>query len=325
MIRIPIRTCLSILLLLCLAAVGPVLAGTFKGLQPGVSKKSDADATLGKPTKEVVKGERYDYDPGNPDTQRISILYNKATQTVEAIDTYPQGSFTKTQFKEWLSLTALAKSTKDKDGRLVEYYLSEGIALHFAGSDDSHPIKFFSHLDASVLSKKDDPKPAKKKTQGKTEGDYRERAEAASKAKDWETLKQAVDEGLTLYPNNAALWHERAVYYFNSNAEPKDVRNREVMNSAKRAYDLDPSKKHALDLAWVYLEVNKDYYSALRLFEDWEREYAPENPTLFYWMARCYEETGARSKARSYYERFLGTSPQGPKAADARQRLDHLK
>jgi tetratricopeptide (TPR) repeat protein len=321
--QISVKTCSFLVLLSFFLWADWALAGKFKGLQPGVSKKSDADTTLGKPIKEVIKGERYDYDPPKDDTQRISILFRKATQIIDAIDIHPRGSFKKGQFREWLNLTAPQKGVKTKAGHFVEYYISEGVVLYYAGPDDSYPVQFFSHFDPSNLSREGTTEKKREATH-KSEDEYSEMVTKAEKAEDWVTLKKIVDEGLHLYPNNGRLWNGRAVYYFYNKTEPNEVRYRELLNSAKRAYDLDRNEKHAIDLGWIYLEIYKDYYSAIRLFEEWEEKSASKHPTFYYWMARCYEEMGARTKAKPYYERFLSISPQHDKAPDARQRLQGL-
>lgn len=296
-------------------------AGTFRGLEPGISKKSDADRILGKPKLEVVRGVRYDYEPGHPDTRRISIKFYRDTQVIETIDIYPQEAFSKDQYKEWLGLEVVQETARDAGGNLIEYYVSSGIALHFAGPEDSSSVEFFSHFDPQSL---EPSKPAGSPA-ARDETYYTQAAEEAVEKKDWPRAKLLIDQGLRLYPDSAGLWNERASYYFSCESEPSDVRMRETLSSARKAYKLNPITLHALNLGWIHLEMHKDYSSALIYFIKVEKEYAPQNPALYYWMARCYEETLVLDMAKAYYARFLEVAPDHVRAEDARNRLNSLK
>lgn len=123
-------------------------------LEPGISKKSEADRVLGKPIREIVKGERYDYDPKEADTRRLSIKFNKGTQIIEGIDIYPQGSITKAKYQKWLGLKTPQMTWKNQNGNLIEYYMDEGIALLYSGPQDSYPVECFSHFNVWLLEEK---------------------------------------------------------------------------------------------------------------------------------------------------------------------------
>ena len=128
-----------------------MFAGEFDGLQPGSSRKADADRVLGTPVREVVRGERYDYSPAKYDATRISVKFSRDSQVIESIDVYLKGSFSRSQYVEWFKLAAPVKSASGTDGRLVEYYAPEGLALHYAGRDDKSVVEFFSHYDPRLL------------------------------------------------------------------------------------------------------------------------------------------------------------------------------
>jgi tetratricopeptide (TPR) repeat protein len=132
-------------------------AGTFNGLEPGVSKKADADRVLGKPIREVIKGVRYDYDAKAIKARRLSITYQPKTAVIETINIYPKETVSKDKFRKWLALKEPQKKEIDRDGNFIEYYLSSGVALHFDGPDDSGPVKYFSHIDASLIGGKSLP------------------------------------------------------------------------------------------------------------------------------------------------------------------------
>jgi hypothetical protein len=56
-------------------------AGDFEGLTPGISTKTDVDRVLGPPLREVIPGERYEYNPAKHDAVRISIKSRSSSAT----------------------------------------------------------------------------------------------------------------------------------------------------------------------------------------------------------------------------------------------------
>jgi tetratricopeptide (TPR) repeat protein len=126
-------------------------AGDFAGLTPGVSTKADVDRVLGAPVREVVPGERYEYNPARHDAVRISVKFRRGAGIVETIDLYPQGSYAKAQYRQWFKLEAPDKPVIDERGNLIEYYAGPGIALNYSGPDDTSPVAFFSHFDLRIL------------------------------------------------------------------------------------------------------------------------------------------------------------------------------
>jgi len=129
-------------------------SGIYMGLEPGLSKKSDADRMLGKPIKEIVKGERYEYDPKGMEARQLAVKFNKATQVIDGIDIIPQRSITKAKYQKWLGLKNPTVTKKYSNGNLVEYYVEEGIALLYSGPHDSYPVACFTHFNPLLLQKK---------------------------------------------------------------------------------------------------------------------------------------------------------------------------
>ncbi len=127
------------------ALLRPAFAGEFEGLKPGVSRKADADRILNAPTRELIPGERYDYDPAKHKARRISIRFARPTQIIESIDLYLQMDYGKSYYQEWFKLNQPDRKEYDQNGNLIEYYASAGLALHYGGPDDKSPVEFFSH------------------------------------------------------------------------------------------------------------------------------------------------------------------------------------
>lgn len=121
-------------------------AGTFEGLEPGVSTRADAEAALGPPIREVVAGVRYDYDPSKYGARRISIQYDRQTALIVKIDLYLEESHSKSDYRGWFELGQPSATSSDDSGKLVERYLPQAISLHYAGPDDSSPVAFFRHF-----------------------------------------------------------------------------------------------------------------------------------------------------------------------------------
>ena len=315
-IRRAVETGLLIIVLMGLSAkTDVVLAGTYLELEPGVSKKADVDKVLGSPVKEIEKDIRYDYAP-QPDTRRISITFDKNTRVIQAIEIYSQEAYSKNQYREWFQLGEPDKTIRDKKGNLVEVYNAAGIMLHFGGTAVSSPIEYFSHFAPSPQDVKGSS------VKGSEERSYLEASDKAMKARDWPAAKRLIEEGLRKYPGSADLWHSRALYYFRTPSEPGEIKPREAHLSMERAYQLDPSGKHAAELGWIYRELQRDCRKALPYFEEGVRKgHASKDPTLYYWTGRCSEETGQYDKARTYYDRFLEAAPNHEYSRDARERL----
>lgn len=305
------------LVFLFVSGIGVCRAGTYLGLEPGVSTKAEADKALGAPIKEIVRDTEYEYAP-QPDTRRVSIKFAKKTQVIESIDIYSQEPHLKRQYVEWFQLGSPEKTGRDERGRLVEYYGEAGMALHFAGPDEGSAVESFSHL-ASAPQK---AATSSVKTGQREERSYIDESKKAVSAKDWERAKNQIEEGLRFYPKSAGLWHSRAMYYFYTDAEPGEVRPKESTRSMERAYQLEPSGKHAAEVGWLYRELQKDCRKALPYFEEADRKgHGAQEPTLHYWMGRCYEEAGRLAEATIWYSRFIEASPNHEFARDAGKRI----
>jgi tetratricopeptide (TPR) repeat protein len=322
-------------ILACLFLAGSTYShgGTFMDLEPGTAKKSDADRVLGGSGREIIGADRYEYKPEDPDIDRVSIKVNRGTGVIEQIDIHPGTGkmYYKSHYKKWFDLGEPSKTGFDYypgdpklHKALVEYYVKEGIALHYRDDHEGSSVAYFSHFDPKILDGTIDNKIPPLKQQ-RDEAYYLKKAEEAREKKDWEPMGSIVDEGLRAYPNSPQLWSERSSYFFHTGSVPREVKFEETLRSARRAYELDPKTLHALNLGWIYLEMFKDYSMAVSYFAEVESEYGPKNPDLYYWMAKCYEETGNSGRARDYYRRFLDAAPGSEKTRDARERLNWLR
>jgi tetratricopeptide (TPR) repeat protein len=245
------RLLLSILLVLSFAPL--VYSGTYGGLEPGISRKHDADRVLGKPEREILEGVRFEYKTQDPDIRLLAITLDRITQLIEKIEIHSRKPYLKAQYLLWLGLGKPEVQRVEDDGHLVEYYVDKGISLHYAGPDDSHPVTGLSHINPLLLNTK--PKA------------YYERAvfEAFYDQKDFKRLKRVVDEGIELYPEWPRLWTFKAKYYFFNVAEPEPDRNHLALSAAKRALELDPADpKNHVNMGWIYQEGFNDYVSAIR-------------------------------------------------------------
>ncbi len=328
--------------------------GTWKGLNPGVSKKADADRVLGSPIKEVIRGERYDYNPTSQDTSRISIKFNKNTQIIESIDIYMKIQYDRSRYKEWFELGEPAKKEMDANGNLVEYYLPQKVSLHYAGVKDSNPVEFFSHFAPSTLEREKMAKPSPPTTppppqqvpktvsppsqqipkslsppsqQARVQNRqyYETGAKQALDNKDFQKLRRILDEGLLYYPDSAALWSYEGGYYFLYNESGEfSFRREKALRALKKAVQIEPSGRCYVNLGLVYANMFKDYSSALDCYGK-AGDYVLSYPRTYYFMAICYEELNYLHLAVSHYEKFLQAAPNDQNAQDARNRLSRLR
>jgi len=123
----------------------------YLGLKAGISTKEDTDKVLGVPLKEIVKDIYYDYSPEGHGVRRISVTFYKDTQILQAINLYLKEGYQKRQFKKWFDLKEPTKEMIDNNGNLIEYYVPEGIALHFNGSTDRDRVGVISYFDRAML------------------------------------------------------------------------------------------------------------------------------------------------------------------------------
>jgi len=154
---------------------------------------------------------------------------------------------------------------------------------------------------------------------------YEKAALEAFEKSDCLKLRSVVDEGLGLYPNSSKLWKREAGYYLKCGSHiPETVRRGKALSAAKTAYNIDPSAENSVSIGWIYQSMFRDFAIAVKYYERGE-SHASSNPSLYYFMAVCYEESGYYPKAVSYYERFLNVSPNHKYARDARNRLSVLR
>jgi tetratricopeptide (TPR) repeat protein len=301
---------LSVLLVLSFAPL--VYSGTYAGLKPGVSAKQDADRILGKPLREIIEGVRYEYKAQDLDIRLLAITLGRDTQLIEKIEIFSQEHYSKAQYLRWFGLGKPDIQRTGNDGNLVQYYIDKGIALYYAGPDDSHPITGLSHFNPLLLNTK--PKA------------YYERAvfEAFYDQKDFERLKRIVDEGIELYPESPRLWTFRAKYHYFNVSESEPDRNHLALSAAEKALELDPADpKNHVNVGWIYQEGFKDFVSAIHHYEKGE-SFATLEPRLYFYMAKCYEAVGNLEKATRYFQRFLDILPQCTLAPEALQRLQRV-
>jgi tetratricopeptide (TPR) repeat protein len=317
-----------VLMSLLLFSLPTAVAGTFMKLEPGVSTKTDVDRILGRPTRVIAAGERYDYEKEKTQTRRISVQYYPKNMVVQRIDVYPIDSNTKAQYKSWLGLKQPQKKSKDMDGNLVEYYAAEGIALHCDGPDDTAAVRYFSHFDpAAPTPKKYPPKMIPPlEDRPKDEEYYVKESDKALEEKNWARAKNIITQGLQKYPDYPELLHSYAAYYLKNKNEPLQKRIRESKNSMYRAYKLKPSGEYAAEMGWLHWYFHNDCILALSYYEEAEQKgLAKEKPGLLYWMGNCYEKAGMYTSAKTYYRRFLNTAQGHKMRSEATTALDRLK
>ena len=143
---------LLLILFFCFGFISHLYAGTYLGLEPGISTKKDADRVLGAPIKEVSKGIRYDYAAQKYDLKQLSVVFSKETSQVDCIYLYFLKSYSKPQLKEWFKLGVPTNTSLDTEGKLIEYY-PQGVALYFSGPDDTAAVEYCSHFNLAMLSK----------------------------------------------------------------------------------------------------------------------------------------------------------------------------
>lgn len=136
---------LTVLLLLFLFSSN-VFAGEFLGLVPGVSQKDDAVTLLGQPSITDDGGTRYDFNGSAFDADVISIRLYEDGLTIRDIEVHTPLTYSFDKYAEWFDID-LPFSVEYDEGRLIEYYMPQAVALHYAGSSRSDEVMFVTHFD----------------------------------------------------------------------------------------------------------------------------------------------------------------------------------
>jgi tetratricopeptide (TPR) repeat protein len=301
-------------------------AGTFEGLEPGVSTRADVDRVLGSPIREVAASVRYDYDPVSYDARRISVEFSRTDGRVAGIDLYLKQQYSRGDYQQWFELGEPAVTTFDDSGNRVESYPNAGISLHFDGPSEADPVRFFRHYHLLELAFAEaavsDGRQRESPPMQRDEAYYLARAEDAEKRKDWPMLKSVVDEGLSRYPDSACLWNMRGAFFFHDGGGvPPEVRADQTLRSTLRAYDLVEDMDHTMDLAWTYYSMLDDCSSANYYFEKYAEEFSRKHPLVFYYMGTCYERMGDLDAAIRLYRQYLQKQPDSPQADKVRDRM----
>ncbi|MBN2345667.1 MAG: hypothetical protein JXO51_04690 [Candidatus Aminicenantes bacterium] len=332
-----------------LSLVLQVAAAEYRGLQPGVSTKADADRILGAPVKEVARGARYNYPVKGEDALRVSIAFSPGSLVIEAIDLYPVDLFEKSQYQKWFGLEKPDKSEKDGRGRRVEHYLPQGIALHFLGAEASSPVEYFSHFDPQTLGEGGGGHEAAKEApaltspQGSVEDwvalfekelfDEEEgsvlffamQGLRAAEKKDCRAWRGIIDQSLEKHPETAEFWRMKFNCLRACNRPPYESIKDELEEAAGEAFARDPSPWNLFNLGWVSQVLGKNYVNALVWYALAEKDPTFNDPALFLHMAQCHDQLKRTEDAVAGYERFLKAAPAHPQAGEARRRLEALK
>jgi len=122
-------------------------AGTFNGLEPGVSTKTDAHQVLGEPKEEVIKNERYVYDANKFDLKVLSVVFHKESGIIKMIELYPSETVYFEKVRGWFKLNDAFEHSFDESGNLVETFLPHAVRLHYEGTNNLSPVLYFEHFD----------------------------------------------------------------------------------------------------------------------------------------------------------------------------------
>jgi len=145
-------------------------AGQFMGIEPGISTEQETTKVLGKSEKHIKdpidKEEWYEFNAKKYDLRRLVVAFSKEMHIVKHIDVYPLEDYDKEKYTFWFQAEVPFESSHDQNGKLIEIYLPQYVALHYAGSTDRSPVQYFSHLDPQLFSSVSDSVNTPRKQRG---------------------------------------------------------------------------------------------------------------------------------------------------------------
>ena len=134
-------------LLLFFVYASTLFAGSFHGVIPGATTKEEAFNLLGDPRDEVIKGERYVFDPERFDLKVLSVVFYADVPVVKKIELYPEETLYYDDYKEWFNLNEPFARSTDPEGKLVETFLPHNVRLHYDGPSADAAVIFMEHFD----------------------------------------------------------------------------------------------------------------------------------------------------------------------------------
>ena len=130
--------------------------------------------------------------------------------------------------------------------------------------------------------------------------------------------REFLDPGLSLYPESAVLWDLEAELAIKTG----DVSS--ALIAAKMAHKLEPQNIRAARIGQVYLLGKHDPETALKYLKQGQGAGAQE-PMVYYFLARCYEELEETEKAIAFSERFASASTDESRVTEAREMIARLR
>lgn len=146
MLRLWLATCAA-------ALICPlVLAGSFAGLEPGVSTRADVERVLGPPLEEPAPG-AFSHDPTRYKAKAIVIFYAPGSDVVDSICVVTATPHPKSSYQEWFDLgEPVGAGPLFGDSSWCELYVPQDVALCFPGADDTHSVVGYLHVPRDFLS-----------------------------------------------------------------------------------------------------------------------------------------------------------------------------
>ena len=106
----------------------PCLAGTFAGLEPGVSTRADVERVLGPPLEEASTG-GFQFDPARFDAKSVEVFYRPGSEVVAIIAVEPTASYSRSDYREWFGLGEPVGGWRCPEGHWLEVCFTSRVPM----------------------------------------------------------------------------------------------------------------------------------------------------------------------------------------------------
>lgn len=301
------RTVFLTLLLLPAMALA-AFAGSFEGLTPGESTRGDVYRTLGQPTKIEDNGLQCWFDAAPFQGKSLTVTFHPSG-IMERLQVEPAQAHSKNEYAAWLGLKKKPSRVLVENGFRYSLYDGQGAALAQKPPADDAPVVFFVYYWIAQDGEKE-----------RLLALYNQFKDAHAR-KDCDAMRTAWQAGQKEFPMVAQFYLDqiREAATCRKLAPPD---SEALLLAADTAVFLNPDDESYRMQGHIYSSVADNPAKALDAFSQVD---LARNPDINVFLGACHQKLGHAQKARSHFEAYLATYPNGEYADMAKAGLKQLR
>lgn len=294
-------------LLILPAMVLAAFAGTFESLTPGQSTRGDVYRTLGQPTKTEDSGLQCWFDAAPFQGKSIMVTFHPSG-IMERLQLEPAQAYSSNDYASWFGLKKPSRVFVE-NGFRYSLYEAQGVALAQKPPGAAAPVVFFVHYWTAQNGEKD-----------RLLALYSQFKDAHAR-KDCAAMRAAWQAGQKEFPMVAQFQLDQIREAATCRQlTPSDTET--LLLAADTAVFLNPDDESYRTLGYIYSSIADNPAKALNAFSQVD---LGNNPDINVFLGACHQKLGHAQKARSHFEAYLATYPNGEYADMARTGLEQVR